>query len=127
MKFIHVAAAVIRRNGTVLICSRPPGKPPAGWEFPGGKIESGETPAEALRRELREELALKATILDPIFEITHQTEDATIRLTFLRCLIGAAAVPVPCEGQEYRFIRPEELRDCGLLAADRPLADFLVG
>ena len=125
MKFIHVAAAVIRRNGRILICSRPSGKPPAGWEFPGGKIEPGETAAEALRRELREELALEAVILDPIFEITHQTQDATIRLSFLRCLIAAEAVPVSCEGQQWRFVRPEELRNCGLLAADLPLADFL--
>ncbi len=127
MKFIHVAAAVIRRNGTILICSRPPEKPPAGWEFPGGKIDPGETPAAALRRELREELALEALILDPIFEIMHQTGDAMIRLTFLRCLIGTNAVPVACEGQRWRFVRPEELGNCGLLEADRPLADFLAG
>ena len=56
---IHVAAAVIREAGKVLLASRPAGKPPAGWEFPGGKIEPGETPAEALCRELEEELGRK--------------------------------------------------------------------
>ena len=56
---IHVAAGVIfSEEGKVLLCSRPVDKPPAGWEFPGGKIEEGETPGEALERELLEELSL---------------------------------------------------------------------
>ena len=48
------AGVIINAEGQVLLCSRPPDKPPAGWEFPGGKIEPGETPAEALERELLE-------------------------------------------------------------------------
>ena len=59
---IRVSAGVIfSEDGRVLLCSRPADKPPAGWEFPGGKIEAGETPEEALKRELLEELDLPGT------------------------------------------------------------------
>ena len=81
---IHVAAAVIRRAGKVLLASRPAGKPPAGWEFPGGKIEPGETPAGALRRELEEELGVRVLdrsglILD-IFAQRARTKEGCLQV-----------------------------------------------
>ena len=68
---IHVAAAVCIQQGKVLLASRPEGKPPAGWEFPGGKLEPGETPQDAAVRELREELDWEIIPLDIIYRIKH--------------------------------------------------------
>lgn len=73
-KTIEVAAAVIRRDGRVLLSTRPEDKPPAGREFPGGKIEPGETLKQAAERELREELGVGVVALDELFRITHETE-----------------------------------------------------
>ena len=122
---IHVAAAVIRRAGKVLLASRPAGKPPAGWEFPGGKIEPGETPAGALRRELEEELGVEVVPGDELYRLVTAPERGGIELIFLRALLAPEAVPVCREGQEYRWVElagppPEEL-----LAPDRPGWNFL--
>ena len=119
---IEVTAAVIRRRGQVLIASRKQ----EGWEFPGGKIEPGETPASALRRELAEELAMdNVCILDEIYCICHAYPDKTVRLHFMRTLLPEGAEFTPCEGQQVRWVTLPELFTCGLLPADRPLADFL--
>ncbi len=119
---VEVVAAVIRQSGMVFISSRKN----MGWEFPGGKIEPGESPAEALRRELAEELDIHdAAILDKIFEITHAYPDKTVRLHFFRTLLPAGTVITPKEGQSFQWVKPEALASCGLLPADRPLAEFL--
>ena len=119
---VEVVAAVIRRGGQVLIASRKQ----EGWEFPGGKIEPGETPAEALRRELEEELSIRdALVLDEICRIRHAYPDKTVHLHFLRTLLPENAEIAPREGQQVRWVAAAELADCGLLPADRPLADFL--
>ena len=86
-KVLHVAAAVIRRNGHVLLATRPEGKPPAGLEFPGGKIEPGESLKAATERELREELGADVLALDELFRISHETEKAVIHLRFIRTIL----------------------------------------
>ena len=119
---IEVVAAVVRRGGKVLIASRKN----EGWEFPGGKIEPGETPAAALRRELEEELSIRgALVLDEIYRIRHAYPDKTVHLRFLRTILPENAKIAPREGQQFRWVEPAELFTCGLLPADRPLADFL--
>ncbi len=119
-----VTAAVIRRGYEILICDRPAGKPPAGWEFPGGKVEPGETPAAALRRELREELGVTALVLDPIFEETVPEKD--LRLIFMRALpVLPHPDPVPQEEQHFRWVKIRDLPHCELLPADRNFASFL--
>ena len=121
-----VAAAVIRRQGEVLICDRPAEKPPAGWEFPGGKVEAGETPAAALRRELVEELGVSVLVLDPIWEAAVPEKD--LRLIFLRTMPAPdSPEPVPREGQQCRWVKVSDLPSCGLLPADRAFAAFLAG
>ncbi len=73
---VNVAVALLRRGETVLICQRPPGKSyPLKWEFPGGKVEPGETFEEALVRELREELAIEATVGGLFHEETTRYSD----------------------------------------------------
>ncbi len=127
MKIIPVVAAVIYKEGMVLICKRPDGKPPYGWEFPGGKIEDGETRDEALEREMHEELSLDCTVSAPIFETEVNLNRSTaVRITFLRCIVGAEAIPAPREGQQCRFVRPECLLGYDLLEADRRCARFLM-
>jgi len=102
---LQVVAAVIRRNGRVLMASRPPEKPPAGWEFPGGKAEKGESLPDALVRELYEELSVKVTP----GEILYKTETDRIVLWFIEASMAPDAVPLPREGQEIYWpeITPE--------------------
>ena len=126
-KTIEVVGGIIGRDGKYLLGRRPPGKSQGGhWEFIGGKIEPGETPASALRRELAEELAMDHVIvLDEIYCIRHAYPDKTVRLHFMRTLLPEGAVFAPCEGQQVRWVELPELFTCGLLPADRPLAEFL--
>lgn len=121
-----VTAAVLRRAGRVLIARRPEGKRDAGmWEFPGGKLEEGETPEEALRRELLEELGLEAEI-GRIFEVVHH------RYPWGAVLILAyEARPLPGEIRnlqvaEHRWVLPRELPDFPILPADRPMVEKLM-
>lgn len=123
MKTIFVVAAVVCKNGKVLICSRPVDKPPAGWEFPGGKIEPGESDGAALRRELREELGVESLVLDQVAEIRHAYPEKHVTIRFYRTIFMAE--PIPREGQQCRYLAPDELMAAGLLPADRPVAEFL--
>lgn len=80
---IPVVAAVIRRRGRVLLCQRPEGPHlPLKWEFPGGKVDPGESPADALRRELREELGVDAKVGDEIERVRHAYPEKTVELHF---------------------------------------------
>ena len=92
---IVVVAGVIRRGGEVLLARRPPDKPPAGLEFPGGKVEPGESPAAALRRELVEELGVDSVVGREL----HRVDDGRIELVFLDARLPAGVTPVPREGQ----------------------------
>ena len=80
---ITVVAAVVRRNGKLLLTSRPADKPPFGLEFPGGKVDKGENFSTALARELREELDVNAIVLDPIYKMVKPNMD----LWFIRTVI----------------------------------------
>ena len=123
MNRITVVAAVIRRNGKVLLARRPANKPPAGLEFPGGKVEPGETLRQALRRELREELLLDLPVSEPIFF----QKNGNIDLWFMRVTATEELYPEPQEGQQVRWaeVKPEPPE--GLLPADSEFWRFLAG
>ncbi len=122
-----VAVAMIDPDGRVLLARRPEGKSMAGlWEFPGGKVEAGETPEAALDRELREELGVEICVpcLAPLSFASHAYDDFHLfmPLYILRKWDGIAR---PREGQELAWVRPERLRDYAMPPADAPLVAAL--
>ena len=121
-KVVDVAVGVlIRENGKVLLSSRPAGKPYAGyWEFPGGKLEEGETVHAALARELDEELGIKLADSFPWFVMEHRYEHAHVRLHFRRSrdFVGDG---VAKEGQEFGFYAANERTPGLLLPVDQAI------
>ncbi|QSH41562.1 8-oxo-dGTP diphosphatase MutT [Lentisphaerota bacterium ZTH] len=126
MKKIEVGAAIICRNSEILLTSRPEHQDMAGfWEFPGGKLEPGETVAQCLVREIAEELDVKIRVFDTIYMLEHEYPDKTVKLHFVRCQLETAQEPCPMEGQSAAWVSRDRLSDYRLLPADRPVADFL--
>ena len=120
------AVALIDRDGRVLLAQRPEGKPMAGlWEFPGGKIEPGETPERALIRELDEELGINtaAACLAPLSFTSHRyaatdTQQAFHLLLLLYVCRRWQGRPQPNEGGTLKWVRPQQLRDHPMPEAD---------
>ena len=128
MKVVYVvAAALFDADGKVLLAKRPAGKAMAGlWEFPGGKIESGERPEQALIRELQEELAITVSESD-LFPITFASHTYESFHLFMP-LYGSErwmGLPCPEEGQELAWVAPQDLHSYPAPAADIPLFDVL--
>ena len=120
-----VVAAVIEEDGRFLVTRRPHGVHLAGmWEFPGGKIDAGETHAAALQRELREELDTDVDVGELIFDVTHEYPDRAVALYFYRC--GLRGVPRPLLGQEMRWVARDELSSLGFPPADEELITLLM-
>ena len=119
-----VVAAVIERDDAFLLTLRPDGTHLAGrWEFPGGKVHPSETHAEALRRELHEELDIVADVGDEIHVVTHAYPEKTVELFFYRCdLLGE---PKPMMGQQMRWVHRRELSHLPFPEADRELISLL--
>lgn len=119
---LHVVAAVIHDDrGRVLLAQRPPGKPHAGyWEFPGGKVESGESPQAALARELHEELGIQARIGRRLIAVPHQD----IVLEAWR-IVDFQGTLHPREDQKLAWIAPEDIDSALLPPADRPIVSAL--
>jgi len=128
MKTLLVSAvALIDRDGRVLLAQRPPGKSMAGlWEFPGGKIEPGETPEAALIRELEEELGINtwSSCLAPLTFASHSYEDFHLLMPLFACRKWEGIVQA-CEGQNLKWVRPNALRDYPMPPADIPLIPVL--
>ncbi len=128
-KILLVAAcALIDADNRVLIAQRPQGKTLAGlWEFPGGKVESGETPEETLVRELEEELGIvtKQECLAPLSFASHAYETFHLLMPLYICrrFQGFAR---PREGQALKWVRARNLRDYPMPPADAPLIPALV-
>lgn len=122
-----VAAALVDRDGRLLVQQRPEGKPMAGlWEFPGGKIEPGETPEQALIRELAEELAIDVdhSCLAPACFASDTLGDKHLLLLLFVCRKWKG-VPVAQHASALRWVRPVELRGLPMPPADEPLIGLL--
>ena len=124
MKIVTVAAcALVDPDGRVLIAQRPEGKPMAGlWEFPGGKVETGETPEQSLIRELEEELGIvvKEACLAPLTFASHSYPDFHLLMPLYICRRWDGMVTAK-EGQSLKWVRPNRLRDFPMPPADVPL------
>lgn len=115
-----VVAAVVEVEGRVLLTRRLRGTHLEGlWEFPGGKCDPGETMSEALRRELREELAIDADVGEEILATTHEYADRLVELHFFDCRL--TGVPAPQLGQEMRWTAIDDLASLDLPPADATL------
>ena len=128
MKITLVSAvALIDKDSRILLAQRPKGKPMAGlWEFPGGKIESGETPEVALVRELKEELGIDTwkSCLAPLAFASHAYDDFHLLMPLFACRKWEG-VPRPRENQVLKWVGKQDLRSYEMPAADVPLIPIL--
>lgn len=128
MKTLLVSAvALIDADGRVLLAQRPPGKSLAGlWEFPGGKVEPGETPEAALIRELKEELGIDTwrSCLAPLTFASHSYDDFHLLMPLFACRRWDG-IATAQEGQTLAWVRPNQLRDYPMPPADLPLIPIL--
>ena len=123
-----VACALIDADGRVLLAQRPAGKSMAGlWEFPGGKVETGERPEETLIRELREELGIvvEEACLAPLTFASHRYADFHLLMPLYICRRWQGVV-APQEEQRLAWVRSNKLRDYDMPPADVPLIAHLV-
>jgi len=122
-----VAAALVDRDNRVLIAERPAGKSLAGlWEFPGGKLAPGETPEEALVRELHEELGIEVCLkcLAPFTFASHTYEQFHLIMPLYLCRNWEGEI-TPREGQRVKWVRASKLSEYPMPSADLPLIPFL--
>lgn len=123
-----VACALVDSDGRVLLSQRPPGKALAGlWEFPGGKLEPGESPEQGLVRELREELgiATKIACLAPLAFASHAYPEFHLFMPLYVCR-RYEGTPRGMEGQQLKWVRPRDMRDYPMPPADEPLIPILI-
>jgi 8-oxo-dGTP diphosphatase len=115
-----VAGALFDRDRRVLIAQRPPGKHMSGrWEFPGGKVGSGETEHQALVRELREELGVAVGSCRPFMRLSHEYDDRVVELSLWVVDIFSGE-PLGLDGQQLRWVAMEGLGREDILEADAP-------
>ncbi|MFY0616001.1 8-oxo-dGTP diphosphatase MutT [Shimia sp.] len=128
MRTVLVSAVVlVDPDGRILLAQRPEGKSMAGlWEFPGGKVEQGETPEAALIRELQEELGIGtwASCLAPLTFASHSYENFHLLMPLYVCRKWEG-VPQPKEGQTLKWVDAEKLRDFEMPPADIPLIPMI--
>lgn len=122
------AAALVDRDGRILITQRPEGKSLAGlWEFPGGKINDGETPEFALCRELEEELGIEARecCFSPIAFASHAYDDFHLLMPLYACRMWTGT-PTSREGQALQWVMPNDLYNYDMPPADLPLIPQII-
>ena len=120
-----VAAALYDGDGRVLIAERPAGKHMAGrWEFPGGKVNAGESEAEALARELREELGVTIIASRPFMRLAHSYADRDVELS-MWIVEDFQGEPQSLDRQRLKWVQPARLMEEDILEADRPFVTAL--
>jgi 8-oxo-dGTP diphosphatase len=125
--FLVVAVTLVDGDGRILVQKRPLGTPMAGlWEFPGGKVEDGESPETALRRELKEELGIETDVacLAPLSFASEQLEDKHLLLLLYVCRKWQG-LPQPLHAESLKWVRPVELYALDMPPADRPLIGLI--
>ncbi len=123
---VRVVAAEIEQDGAFLITQRrPEARLPLLWEFPGGRVEAGETDAQALMRELREEMAIEVEVGDVCLQVTHEYDDYSIDLIVCRCKI-VAGEPQKLRVHDLRWVRPENFSEYTFPGADQQSVDALL-
>ncbi len=123
----RIVIAVVEDEGRYLIGLRPEGAPLAGlWEFPGGKIEEGETPREAAARECREETGLEIQVGKEYPQVDYRYDHGDVRLYFFACTISRSLPPSSREPKPpFRWVEAEALRDLEFPAANQELIRIL--
>lgn len=126
MKQIHVVGAILVDQGKILCAKRGPGRALANlWEFPGGKIETGESPREALQREIQEELQVVVKVAKEAFETTSYSYDfGVVHLTTFLCRLESG-VPQLTEHVDLKWLAPAELMTVTWAPADIPAVEKL--
>jgi 8-oxo-dGTP diphosphatase len=128
MKALDVVAAVIVDGDRVLVCRRGPGTADAGkWEFPGGKVERGESAAQALRREIREELGVDVHVGEVLRSDVTDVAGRGIRLTCLRATLTGPRPDASTDHDQLAWVRPAELSALDWAAPDLPMVAELTG
>jgi 8-oxo-dGTP diphosphatase len=124
VKRIRVAAAVVWDGAHLLMTQRAPGGALGlQWEFPGGKIEAGESPEQAIVREVREELGVNATPLERLETVSHDYAHGTrVEIVFVRCVLDSHSFALSEEVNDARWQQPADIEVAHVLEADR---DFL--
>ncbi len=126
-KEINVVGAVIVDDGKILCAQRgPEGSLPDMWEFPGGKIESGETPREALQREITEELECTVEVGDEVTTTTYEYDFGVVTLTTFFCQL-TSGTPRLTEHAEVVWLRPADLAALNWAPADIPAIEIIRG
>lgn len=126
MRKLRVVAALVSRGQTVLVQQRPPGKKQALlWEFPGGKVEPGETDAEALARECQEELGVAVRVGELLWSTEHAYGDLVVELLLYRAWMDEAAVPHPHDAHQLAWVERSQLGELPFCEADVPLLSLL--
>ena len=120
MKTVQVVAAVIRREGRVFATQRGYGEFKDGWEFPGGKVQAGETPEEALIREIREELDTEIAVESLIDTVEYDYPGFHLSMKCYWCAVAAGRLELR-EHEAARWLSRDELDSVGWLPADRAL------
>lgn len=129
LKKVRVAAAVVRREGKFLVCKRSAGGSCAHlYEFPGGKIEPGETPRACAERECREELGIFVNCREELWSVSHEYPDRTVELVFFRAeLAPDSPEPQKSVHDEIAWVASDELKNYQFCPADTGLIRMLEG